>query len=100
MMDAIVIMPARVKAAFAAAILAAATAAAQTPSPTPRTYQSSPVDTAHGDRELALLWPEGAPGAVGTEPEDKPKLTLYRAPPEWANGAAIVVCRRWPRLGS
>jgi acetyl esterase/lipase len=78
-------------AAAAAALLAAA-AAAQTPSPTPRTYKSSPVDTAHGDREFVLLWPEGAPGALGTGPEDRPKLTLYRAPADTANGAAVVVC--------
>jgi acetyl esterase/lipase len=74
-----------------AALLATA-AAAQTPGPTPRTYSSNPVDTAHGDREFVLLWPEGAPGALGTGPEDKPKLTLYRAPAGTANGAAVVVC--------
>ncbi|PYQ25929.1 MAG: alpha/beta hydrolase [Acidobacteria bacterium] len=66
--------------------------AAQTPSPSPRAYRSSPVDTAHGDREFVLLWPAGAPGAVGTEPEDKPKLTPYRAPADKANGTAVVVC--------
>ena len=74
-------------------LLAAATsAAAQAPSPTPRAYSSSPVDTAHGDREIVLLWPEGAPGALGREPEDKPKLTLYPVPAARANGAAVVVC--------
>src|SRR5437899_7694688 len=74
-------------------LLAAATAAAaQAPSPTPRTYRSSPVDTAHGDRETVLLWPDGAPGALGREPEDKPKLTLYPVPAARANGAAVVVC--------
>src|SRR5713226_4744488 len=75
-----------------AILLAAATAAAQAPSPTPRTYKSSPVDAAHGDRETVLLWPDGAPGAVGREPEDKPKLTLYPVPAARANGAAVVVC--------
>jgi acetyl esterase/lipase/ketosteroid isomerase-like protein len=55
-------------------------------------YTISDVDTAHGDREFHLLWPEGAPGAVGSEPADKPKLTVYRPLPEDANGAAIVVC--------
>jgi acetyl esterase/lipase len=78
--------------AAAAAGLLAAAAAAQTPSPTPRTYRSNPVDTAHGDRELVLLWPDGAPGALGTGPEDRPKLTLYRAPADKASGAAVVVC--------
>jgi acetyl esterase/lipase len=73
-------------------LLAAATAAvAQTPDPTPRTYTSNAVDTAHGDRAFVLLWPDGAPGAVGTEPEDKPKLTLYPVPAR-ASGTAVVVC--------
>ena len=80
-----------VSAALLGALFSAA-AAAQTPGPSPRSYPSSPVDTAHGDREFVLLWPRGAPGAVGTEPEDKPKLTLYRVPAERATGAAVVVC--------
>jgi len=62
------------------------------PPPASAPYQSSDVDTAHGDREFHLLWPEGAPGAVGAAPADKPKLTVYRAPAEDANGAAVVVC--------
>jgi acetyl esterase/lipase len=78
-------------AAAVAALLAAA-AAAQAPSPTPRTYQSNPVDTAHGEREFVLLWPDGAPLAVGDGPEDKPKLTLYRVPPDRASRTAVVVC--------
>ena len=77
----------------AAALLAAARVApAQTPSPNPPPYRSNPVDTAHGDRESLLLWPEGAPGALGTAPEDRPKLTLYRAPSGAANGTGVVVC--------
>ena len=55
-------------------------------------YAITDVDTAHGDREFHLLWPDGAPGAVGSEAADKPKLTVYRAPAEDANGAAVVVC--------
>ena len=50
------------------------------------------MDTAHGDREFHVLWPDGAPGALGTEPVDKPKITVYRAPAGKANGAAVVVC--------
>ncbi len=60
-------------------------AAAQKPA-----YPMSAVDTAHGDRESRLLWPAGAPGALGTEAVDKPKITLYRAAS--GNGAAVVVC--------
>ena len=80
--------------ALLAGTCAALCAAAQSPAPsaTPRTYRSAAVDTAHGDRELTLLWPDGAPGAVGDEPQDKPKITIYRAPAGKANGAAVVVC--------
>jgi acetyl esterase/lipase len=39
-----------------------------------------------------LLWPNGAPGAVGDEPRDKPNLTVYAAPKDKANGAALVIC--------
>jgi acetyl esterase/lipase len=65
---------------------------AQTPvaSPTPRSYSSNPVDTAHGDRETIVLWPGGAPGALGTSAADAPKLTVYRAAA--ASGTAVVVC--------
>lgn len=37
-----------------------------------------------------LLWPNGAPGALGTEDPDKPTLTSYLAPNP--NGAAVLVC--------
>jgi acetyl esterase/lipase len=50
------------------------------------------VDTAHGDRESHLLWPDGAPGAVAREPVDQPKITAYLAPADRATGAAVVVC--------
>jgi len=39
-----------------------------------------------------LLWPDGAPGAVGTEDADKPSLTLWLPPADKANGAAVVIC--------
>lgn len=41
--------------------------------------------------EPVLLWPDGAPGAVGQEDADKPAIRIYR-PEEGRNGAAIVVC--------
>jgi acetyl esterase/lipase len=37
-----------------------------------------------------LLYPKGAPGAVGSEEVDKPSLTTYL--PGKANGTAVVVC--------
>ncbi|MEX2399946.1 MAG: alpha/beta hydrolase [Rhodothermales bacterium] len=36
------------------------------------------------------LWPEGAPGAVGSEEVDRPTLTIHL--PENGNGTAVVVC--------
>lgn len=37
-----------------------------------------------------LLWEDGAPAAAGTEPADRPSLTIYRAA-RGANGTGIVV---------
>jgi acetyl esterase/lipase len=41
---------------------------------------------------VALLWPQGAPGAVGSSDEDKPSLIVFPAPKAKANGAAAVIC--------
>lgn len=41
---------------------------------------------------VLLLWPDGAPGAVGTSPADQPSLTLYPVSGPTATGAAFVVC--------
>ncbi len=38
------------------------------------------------------LWPEGAPGATGSTPEDIPSIQLYQPSTDKASGAAIVVC--------
>lgn len=38
------------------------------------------------------LWPEGAPGALGTADKDVPTLTPFLPAPDQATGAAIVVC--------
>ena len=70
--------------------LLAGSADAQAPAATP--YAITAVDTAHGDREFHLLWPDGAPGALGSEAVDKPKITVYLAPADRATGAAVVVC--------
>src|SRR5437870_6888064 len=42
--------------------------------------------------EPIILWPNGAPGAVGKEPIDIPTLTPYLAPKEKATCAAVIVC--------
>lgn len=38
-----------------------------------------------------LLWPNGAPGALGTEEKDKPKLVYYAAPSDNRCGTALVI---------
>lgn len=38
-----------------------------------------------------LLWPDGAPGAVGSEDADKPSLTVYLPEPSKATGAGVVI---------
>jgi len=39
-----------------------------------------------------LLWPDGAPGAQGDKPADKPTLTFCLPDPDKATGTAVVVC--------
>lgn len=39
-----------------------------------------------------LLWPNGAPGALGTEDKDQPSLTIYLPPAGKGAGTGIVVC--------
>ena len=63
------------------ASLAVADASAQTdpfkPQTTPRTI---------------VLWPDGAPGAVGKDDADVPTVTIYLPAPSQATGAGVVVC--------
>lgn len=42
--------------------------------------------------EVLLLWPEGAPGALGERPEDKPQITVSVPDEKLAVGTAVVVC--------
>lgn len=37
-----------------------------------------------------LLWPNGAPGAIGAQDEDRPTLTAY--PAKSPNGTAVIIC--------
>lgn len=39
-----------------------------------------------------VLWPAGAPGALGNAPADVPTITPYLPPKEKATGAAVIVC--------
>lgn len=56
--------------------------------------QGAPApDAPQADSPLRiLLWPEGAPGALGTAEQDQPLVEVYLAPRERATGAAMVVC--------
>ncbi len=44
------------------------------------------------DAKVELLWPKGAPGAVGAEPADQPSITIWVPAADKANGTAVVVC--------
>lgn len=44
------------------------------------------------DHAPVLLWPDGAPGAVGEQPADKPHLRIYPAPAEQNTRAAVMIC--------
>lgn len=39
-----------------------------------------------------LLWPEGAPDALGNTDADQPSLTIYLPDADQANGTGVVVC--------
>lgn len=41
---------------------------------------------------IELLWPSGAPGAVGDEEKDQPKLIAYLPNQRTATGTAVVIC--------
>lgn len=53
----------------------------------PVTAQAKPNPNA--EPETILLWPDGAPGALGMEDGDRPTLTIYRA--RQPSGASVVV---------
>ncbi len=44
------------------------------------------------DWETIILWPDGAPGAVGNEKADRPMIGMHKPPERKANGCAIIVC--------
>jgi acetyl esterase/lipase len=48
------------------------------------------AQTAAAAPQRTLLWPDGAPGARGSAPEDQPSLTLYL--PDKPPTAAVVIC--------
>ncbi len=52
----------------------------------------APVVGMAAEPQVQLLWPDGAPGAKGTAPGDKPSLTIYLPEKDKATGTAIVIC--------
>jgi Esterase/lipase len=44
------------------------------------------------EQPVELLWPNGAPGAIGQEDADRPKITIYLPEAERAAGTAVIVC--------
>jgi acetyl esterase/lipase len=42
--------------------------------------------------KVELLWPDGAPRAVGNADEDKPSISIYLPPEGKATGTGVVVC--------
>ena len=50
-----------------------------------------PAGHAETSNKVELLWPNGAPGAKGTDEGDKPTLTIYLPEKEKATGAAVVI---------
>ncbi|MEO7144225.1 MAG: alpha/beta hydrolase [Bryobacteraceae bacterium] len=42
--------------------------------------------------DVRLLWPDGAPGAVGTEDADRPTLAIYLPDAAHATGTGVVIC--------
>lgn len=53
-------------------------------------FVNSPAMAAKPKTEL--LWPNGAPGAKGDKPDDKPTFTIWLPEKEEQTGAAMVVC--------
>jgi acetyl esterase/lipase len=42
--------------------------------------------------QTIILWPKGAPAAIGTGEADIPTLTVHLPAPEKATGAAVIIC--------
>ena len=55
-------------------------------------FTSCLIAKADNPQQPIILWPNGAPGALGHEPTDIPTLTPYLPTPEKATGAGIVIC--------
>ena len=54
-------------------------------------WAAQPPEPMAGAR-AELLWPQGAPGALGDRPEDRPMLYIFLPPAEKAVGTAVCIC--------
>jgi len=58
----------------------------------PNAFAQADPFAAQSSPRTIVLWPNGAPGAIGTDDADVPTLTIYLPAPLQATGAAIVIC--------
>jgi acetyl esterase/lipase len=58
----------------------------------PKTGTASFTNMSLASQTPIVLWPEGAPGAIGKDPIDIPALTPFLPLKEKATGAAVIVC--------
>jgi len=49
-------------------------------------------DTGPAPPSLELVWPDGAPGALGDTEADKPTLQVYSLPADEVNGTGVIIC--------
>jgi len=50
----------------------------------------NPIESAYQEDLEMSLWADGAPGALGTEAKDVPKITVRKVPSEKPTGALII----------
>jgi len=65
--------------------------AAQNPTPASGAAATPAAEVALPHGQIEYLWPGGAPGAVGTEEQDKPHLEIFGASGPGAH-TAVIVC--------
>lgn len=53
---------------------------------------SRAADDSAGDSQAIVLWPQGAPGALGKAEKDQPAIFVHPAPAENNTGCAVIVC--------
>jgi acetyl esterase/lipase len=80
--------------AILTALLGACTPATPAPAPSPTSAAATTADArprVAREQPGFPLWANGAPGALGSAPEDRPMITPYLPPDGRGNGTAVVV---------